>query len=77
LEEWLLFEGKTGLTYMKDIVVLVMAVGLMSILGLIIYDEFKMANEHGGELDENIIGLLQMSLTGIIGVVGGYVGGKS
>jgi hypothetical protein len=62
---------------MKDIVVLVMAVGLMSILGLIIYDEFKMANEHGGELDENIIGLLQMSLTGIIGVVGGYVGGKS
>mgnify|MGYP000244482987 FL=1 len=65
------------MTYMKDIVVLVMAVGLMSILGLIIYDEFKMANEHGGELDENIIGLLQMSLTGIIGVVGGYVGGKS
>ena len=65
------------MTYMKDIVVLVMAVGLMSILALIIYDEFKMANEHGGELDENIIGLLQMSLTGIIGVVGGYVGGKS
>jgi len=65
------------MTYMKDIVVLVMAVGLMSILGLIIYDEFTMANEHGGELDENIIGLLQMSLTGIIGVVGGYVGGKS
>jgi len=65
------------MTYMKDIVVLVMAVGLMSILGLIIYDEFSMANEHGGELDENIIGLLQMSLTGIIGVVGGYVGGKS
>jgi len=65
------------MSYMKDIVVLVMAVGLMSILGLIIYDEFKMANEHGGELDENIIGLLQMSLTGIIGVVGGYVGGKS
>ncbi len=65
------------MTYMKDIVVLVMAVGLMSILGLIIYDEFAMANKHGGELDENIIGLLQMSLTGIIGVVGGYVGGKS
>ena len=35
----------------------------MGILGLIVYDEFKMANEHGGELDENIIGLLQMSMT--------------
>ena len=49
----------------------------MSILGLIIYDEFAMANEHGGELHPDIIALLQMSLTGIIGVVGGYVGGKS
>jgi len=63
--------------YMKDIVVLVLAVGLMGILGLIVYDEFKMANEDGGELDENIIGLLQMSMTGVIGVVGGYIGGKS
>ena len=62
---------------MKDIVVLVMAIGLMCILALIVYDEFAMANAHGGELDENIIGLLQMSMTGVIGVVGGYVGGKS
>ena len=62
---------------MKDVIVLVLVLGLMSILGLIIYDEFKMANEHGGELHPDIIALLQMSLTGIIGVVGGYVGGKT
>ena len=65
------------MAYMKDVIVLVLVLGLMSILGLIIYDEFKMANEHGGELHPDIIALLQMSLTGIIGVVGGYVGGKS
>jgi len=63
--------------YIKDITVLIMVVGLMGILGLIVVDEFQMANEHGGELDESVIGLLQMSLTGVIGVVGGYVGGKS
>ena len=63
--------------YIKDIIVLVLVVGLMSIIGLIVVDEFKMANEHGGSIDESIIGLLQMSLTGVIGVVGGYVGGKS
>lgn len=63
--------------YIKDITVLIMVIGLMGILGLIVIDEFRMANEHGGSLDENIIGLLQMSLTGVIGVVGGYVGGKS
>jgi hypothetical protein len=63
--------------YIKDITVLIMVVGLMGILGLIVVDEFQMANEHGGEIDESVIGLLQMSLTGVIGVVGGYVGGKS
>jgi uncharacterized membrane protein YobD (UPF0266 family) len=63
--------------YMKDITMLILVIGLMSILGLIIYDEFKMANEHGGELHPDIIALLQMSLTGIIGVVGGYVGGRA
>jgi len=63
--------------YIKDITVLIMVVGLMSILGLIVVDEFMMANAHGGKLDESVIGLLQMSLTGVIGVVGGYVGGKS
>ena len=63
--------------YMKDLIVLVLVIGLMGILALIVVDEFMMANEHGGKLDESGVGLLQMSLTGVIGVVGGYIGGKS
>jgi hypothetical protein len=62
---------------LSAVIVLVFAVGLMLILGLIVVDEFMMANEHGGELDSNIIELLQMSITGIIGLVAGYVGGKN
>tara|TARA_R110002096_G_C14323279_1_gene700640 strand:+ start:443 stop:643 length:201 start_codon:yes stop_codon:yes gene_type:complete len=58
----------------KGFIVLVMAVGLMGILGLIVLDEFMLAAEHGGDLDGNIIELLQMSITGIIGLVAGYVG---
>lgn len=61
---------------LSAVIVLVFAVGLMAILGLIVVDEFMMANEHGGELDSNIVELLQMSITGIIGLVAGYVGGK-
>lgn len=61
----------------KGIIVLVMAISLMGILGLIVVDEFMMARENGGELDSNIIELLQMSITGIIGIVAGYVGAKS
>ena len=61
----------------KDIVVLVMALGLMGLLGLIVVDEFMMANAHGGTLDNSVIELLQMSITGVIGIVAGYVSGKS
>ena len=61
----------------KGLIVLVMACGLMALLGLIVIDEFATANEHGGELDGNIVELLQMSITGIIGLVAGYVGGKT
>tara|TARA_B110000503_G_C6876490_1_gene300860 strand:+ start:201 stop:428 length:228 start_codon:yes stop_codon:yes gene_type:complete len=60
----------------KGIIVLIMALGLMAMLGLIVYDEFSMISEPGVELDQNIVELLQMSITGIIGVVAGFVGGN-
>jgi hypothetical protein len=60
----------------KGLIVLIMAVGLMGLLALIVVDEFMMAAEHGGKLDQNIVELLQMSITGIIGLVAGFVGGK-
>ena len=62
--------------YTKDLVVLIMAGGLMGLLELIVVDEFMVAAEHNAELDQNIVELLQMSITGIIGVVAGYVSGK-
>ena len=61
----------------KGILVLILAVGLMGLLGLIVVDEFMMAAEHNAELDQNIVELLQMSITGIVGVVAGFVGAKS
>ena len=60
----------------KDITVLIMVVGLIGLLGLIVVDEFMMASEHGGKLDANIVELLQMSITGIVGIVAGYISGK-
>lgn len=58
----------------KGLIVLIMAVGLMGLLGLIVVDEFMIATEHNAELDQNIVELLQMSITGIIGLVAGFVG---
>ena len=62
--------------YIKDLTVFILAVGLMGLLTLITVDEFMMAAEHGGELDANIVELLQMSITGIVGIVAGYVSGR-
>jgi|TARA_R110000744_G_scaffold232345_2_gene350469 hypothetical protein len=60
----------------QGISVLILTTGLMALLGLIVVDEFATAKEVGGEVDGNIVELLQMSITGIVGVVAGYVSGK-
>ena len=62
---------------MKSITVLILSVGLMSLLGLIVVDEFMMANAHGGVLDANVIELLQMSITGVVGIVAGFLASGS
>ena len=62
--------------YIKDITVLIVVVGLIGLWGLIVVDEFFLANAHGGKLDASIIELLQMAITGIVGIVAGYVSGK-
>ncbi len=63
--------------HLRGITVLVLAAGLMALLGVIVVDEFQAAAEVDGELDSNIIELLQMAITGVIGIVAGYVSGKA
>ena len=61
---------------MKHITVMILAIGLMSLLGLIVIDEFMMAAEHGGKFDEGILALLNNALVGVVGIVAGYVTGS-
>tara|TARA_R100001086_G_scaffold137991_1_gene72140 strand:+ start:724 stop:945 length:222 start_codon:yes stop_codon:yes gene_type:complete len=62
--------------YMKDITVMILAIGLMGLLALIVVDEFMIAADHGGEFDEGILGLLNNALVGVVGIVAGYVTGR-
>ncbi len=63
--------------YIKDITVLILAIGLMCLLTLIVVDEFMIASEHGGEFDQGILALLNNALVGVVGIVAGYVTGRS
>ena len=60
----------------KDLTICIMGVSLMGLLGLIVVDEFMMASQHGGKLDPSIIELLQMSITGIVGIVAGWASAR-
>ena len=62
---------------MKHITVMILAIGLMGLLGLIVVDEFMIASEHGDKFDEGILALLNNALVGVVGIVAGYVTGNS
>ena len=61
---------------MKNIIVLIMASGLMILLLVIVIGDFYVALEEHRPVDESVIQLLQMSVTGIIGLVAGFIANK-
>jgi|TARA_R100001443_G_scaffold98189_2_gene105142 hypothetical protein len=61
---------------MKHLTVMILALGLMGLLGIIVVDEFMMASEMGGKFDEGILALLNNALVGVVGIVAGYVTGS-
>ena len=49
----------------------------MTLLTIIVLGDFWVALHEHRPIDDDIIQLLQMSITGLIGIVGGYFGSKS
>ena len=60
----------------KDIVVLLITTGVLILLATIIIGDYIVALEENRPVDESVITLMKMSVTGLIGVIGGYVGGS-
>ena len=61
----------------KDTVVLLITAGILILLAVIIVGDYWVALEENRPVDESIITLMKMSVTGLIGVIGGYIGGKN
>jgi len=60
----------------KDIVVLMITSGVLLLIGVIIVGDYIVALEENRPVDESVITLMKMSVTGLIGVIGGYIGGS-
>ena len=60
----------------KDWTCLILSGGLMVLLITIVIGDFYVALHENRPVDESIVNLLQMAVTGIIGIVAGYLSGK-
>ena len=60
----------------KDIVILLITSGVLILLGIIIIGDYWVAVKEDRPIDYSIIVLMKMSVTGLIGVIGGYIGGS-
>ena len=60
----------------KDIVILLITTGVLILLGIIIIGDYWVAVKEDRSIDDSIIVLMKMSVTGLIGVIGGYIGGS-
>jgi hypothetical protein len=60
----------------KDIVILLITTGVLILLGIIIIGDYWVAVKEDRPIDDSIIVLMKMSVTGLIGVIGGYIGGS-
>ena len=60
----------------KDLTCVSLAIGFMTLLMIIVVGDFYVSLKEHRPVDESVINLLQMAVTGIIGVVAGYLSGK-
>ena len=61
---------------MRDKVVFILSVGVVSLLGMLIIGDFTIAMKENRPVDSSILHLIQVSFTGIIGILGTYFGMK-
>ena len=59
-----------------DYIVGILSLGIMLLLLVIILGDYMVAMRTERVLDPEIITLMKMSITGLIGIIGGYLGGK-
>ena len=62
---------------LKDLVVILLDSGVLTLLGVIIIGDYYVALQENRPVDESVITLMKMALTGLIGIIAGWMGSKS
>lgn len=60
----------------KDTIAIILATGLIALLGVIVVGDFYIAFKEMRPVDESVIDLLSMAITGVVGIIAGYLAGK-
>tara|TARA_B100001059_G_C17727833_1_gene524475 strand:- start:632 stop:829 length:198 start_codon:yes stop_codon:yes gene_type:complete len=61
---------------LKDLIIVVLVIGVLSLLGVIIVGDYYVALQENRPVDESVITLMKMALTGLIGIIAGYIGSR-
>ena len=61
---------------LKDLVIIILTFGVLLLLGVIIIGDYYVALQENRPVDESVITLMKMALTGLIGIIAGYIGSK-
>ena len=61
---------------LKDLIICILVAGVLILLGVIIIGDYYVALQENRPVDESVITLMKMSLTGLIGIIAGYIGSK-
>ena len=61
---------------LKDLVIILLTGGVLTLLGIIIIGDYYVALQENRPVDESVITLMKMALTGLIGIIAGYIGSR-
>ena len=61
---------------LKDLIICILVDGVLILLGVVIIGDYYVALQENRPVDESVITLMKMSLTGLIGIIAGYIGSK-
>ena len=60
----------------KDWTIALMVGGLLVLLAIITVGDYYVALKENRPIDDSVVELLQMSITGMVGIIAGYVSGN-